>query len=327
MVIFRNFLIRMMQVIKSEKALVFIVCIGLSAISFSDPAYVQALPSDDFSQSDSQDKIDDATGSDAFGQQDVDSAPSAAPAASGKQDASTKKPVDLSPMDASAQSTLLLSRMMQVNQDFLAFESKTTDQINQLQVSNSQLSSQISQIQAANQQLDVQMTPIQTANDKFASQISQLQAANQQLTNQVSTLSAQLAIVQATVSGLAQQSANPQPHSLSSIKDFKNEIGAIPFYIIVGIFGLLIIIIFILTLPKKRKKVDAPKQDHKSDYDYLSTKEALPAKLDLARSYIVMEDFQSARCVLLEIIKDGDEAQKTAAAVLLKACEMNQSNG
>jgi FimV-like protein len=311
-----------------------LVLVGMMATSaFSDPSYVQALPSDDFSQTDSQSNTvnaDNQTGTDAFGQPDVQPS-SSTPAPDAKLASTTKNSVDLSPMDASAQSTLLLSRMMQVNQDFLAFESKTTDQINQLQAASSQLSTQMTQIQTASQQSDSLISLLQTtttqSDTQTAAQITALQKSNAQLNTQVSTLATQLAQEQAKMTQLTEQVMNIAPHRVTSLKDFKNEIGLWAFYSIVGIFSLLIVIILILLIGKKKKKIDISATDHKSDYDYLSTKEALPAKLDLARSYIVMEDFVSAKLVLSEILQAGDTEQKALAETLLKECEPKDTHG
>jgi len=53
------------------------------------------------------------------------------------------------------------------------------------------------------------------------------------------------------------------------------------------------------------------------DYDYMSTDEAIPVKLDLAHAYIDMEDFEAAKEVLLDVIKQGNKAQRDEAQQLL----------
>ena len=341
-----------------------IVClfllISFAVMGFSDPSYVQALPSDDLSQTVTQDDSFDQTGTDAFGQPVTQAAPTPAstPTPADKNASNEKKAADLSPMDASAQSTLLLSRMMQVNQDFLGFESKTSDQINQLQASTQQYASQISllqtvnqqydskitqlqtvnqqydskitQLQTVNQQYDSQITQLQTVNQQYASQINQLQTMNKQMSSQMLTLAAQLELVQSKITNITQEQADPMTLQVHSLRDFKKKMGVIPFYSIVGIFALLVIIIFLLMISlmisKKNSKEQVPQDNHKSDYDYLSTKEAIPAKLDLARSYIVMEDFEGAKHVLTEVLKEGDEEQKELAKNLLDECEPKETN-
>jgi len=264
------------------------VLAAMVSVAAADPSYVQALPSNNSAaHTDAAINQTNQTGNDAFGQQidqiqPIDASKAkAAPTAQTQTTSAATPAVAASSMDQSAQNTLLLSRVMQVNQDFLNFQSKAN------------------------------------------SQMTELQTANQQLAQQVSTLATQLQQVQNQVTSISQGSANnattAQVHTLSNIED---EIGVVPFYIIAGIFILLVVIIVLLLLPRKKSVVtEAPKADVKSDYDYLSTKEAIPAKLDLARSYIVMEDFDAAKKVLAEVLKAGDDKQQALANDLLKECE------
>ncbi|MDA0954083.1 MAG: hypothetical protein O3B26_05350, partial [Proteobacteria bacterium] len=51
---------------------------------------------------------------------------------------------------------------------------------------------------------------------------------------------------------------------------------------------------------------------------YVAPNEDAPAaKLDLARAYLDMEDFESARVVLEDVLQVGDEAQRREAQALL----------
>ena len=62
---------------------------------------------------------------------------------------------------------------------------------------------------------------------------------------------------------------------------------------------------------------EAGELSEEGDYDYMSTDEAIPAKLDLARAYIDMEDFAAAKEVLQEVLKQGDQGQRNEAQLLL----------
>jgi FimV-like protein len=255
--------------------------VAISGLSFADPNYVQALPG---ANPPKATVPANQASHDAFGQP-IDQIQSVADKPQ-KAVSQAQQPAATSSMDDSAQNTLLLSRVMQVNQDFLNFQSKTADQINQLQ------------------------------------------SANQQLAQQISTLAGQLAMLQTKMSSQAGGSVNDEAgQQTNSFRNIENEIGAVPFYIIVGIFILLVVIIVLLLFPRKKEVTEKPKEDVKSDYDYLSTKEAIPAKLDLARSYIVMEDFEAAKKVLDEVLNVGDDAQKVLANNLLKECEPEKNDG
>ena len=57
--------------------------------------------------------------------------------------------------------------------------------------------------------------------------------------------------------------------------------------------------------------------DVRDEYNFMATKQAIPAKLDLARAYIDMGDVIAARATLLEVLVNGDETQIAKARGLL----------
>lgn len=59
--------------------------------------------------------------------------------------------------------------------------------------------------------------------------------------------------------------------------------------------------------------------DLKEEYDFMNTQEAIPAKLDLARAYINMDDFLSAQQVLKEVLKKGSDSERQQAQQMLGA--------
>ena len=58
--------------------------------------------------------------------------------------------------------------------------------------------------------------------------------------------------------------------------------------------------------------------DTAGEYDFMGSSEGIPAKLDLARAYIAMEDFTAARETLAEILGEGSEEHRQEARSLLK---------
>jgi FimV-like protein len=59
--------------------------------------------------------------------------------------------------------------------------------------------------------------------------------------------------------------------------------------------------------------------DIRDEYDFMATKQAIPAKLDLARAYKDMGDTGAARTTLEEVVTQGNEAQVREARQLLSA--------
>lgn len=58
------------------------------------------------------------------------------------------------------------------------------------------------------------------------------------------------------------------------------------------------------------------------DYDFMGSQEALPAKLDLARAYIDMDDFSSAETLLREVMEKGNTGERKQAQQLLKTLKI-----
>lgn len=95
-----------------------------------------------------------------------------------------------------------------------------------------------------------------------------------------------------------------------------------------GIFGLLVLVVILLLFRRgggSSKPSQAPSDqfdtknsdDIKDEYDFMGSDEATPAKLDLARAYLAMEDYKAAKKVLDQVMKTGDDKQRTEARKML----------
>lgn len=65
----------------------------------------------------------------------------------------------------------------------------------------------------------------------------------------------------------------------------------------------------------------AESDDTKDEYNFMSTNEAIPAILDLARAYVAMEDFAQAKIALQKVIAKGNDEQRNEAKSLLLKTE------
>jgi FimV-like protein len=248
----------------------------LSMASWASSNYVQAVP-----QPAATTQAGSNATTNAFGQSLIQN-----PAAQQAAKTSGKPAAPGTSMDQSAQATLSMSRVMQVDQDFLNYQSQTNDKLNQMQANVQQLSTQITT-----------------------------------LTSQLSTLSAKVDAL--TSNQQAAQTTPPQQPATAQniVAQWEQTLGPLPFYGIIVVIALLLAILVIALFPRKKKGSDKKKEDMKTDYDYLSTKEAIPAKLDLAHSYIVMEDYEAAEAVLKEVIEQGAPEQVKRAKALQKECQ------
>ena len=79
-------------------------------------------------------------------------------------------------------------------------------------------------------------------------------------------------------------------------------------------------------IQKRRIKPLASNEDDNGDYDLMSSKEGLPAKLHLARAYCDMQDYASAKKALYDVIHYGKKSPKlvSEAKILLKKIKHNK---
>lgn len=59
-------------------------------------------------------------------------------------------------------------------------------------------------------------------------------------------------------------------------------------------------------------------EESRNEYDFMGTREAIPSKLDLARSYMVMNDHDQAYAILKTVMEKGNDEQRTEAQLLIQ---------
>jgi len=172
----------------------------------------------------------------------------------------------------------------------------------------------------------------QNANQR----IEALSQYNSQLAAKVKLMSQTLAMLNSEINQLTgslqvEQSALAQ-HGMMSGK-VGSLLGRYSDYVIYGCFVLLLMILMMMVLSMRRRRVvpvasrDASAQDDddtKSEYDFMNTNEAIPAKLDLAHAYMAMEDYPAAKQELEHILKAGTQEQKKLAQEMMAQVEKGQ---
>ncbi len=93
----------------------------------------------------------------------------------------------------------------------------------------------------------------------------------------------------------------------------------------IGVVVLLLVLMRLVRHWKAAPSVTVPpqpvspdKKDLEGDYDYLGSRESIPAKLNLARAYVAMGNYAEAQTVLAEVLASGDNKQCLEAEALLK---------
>lgn len=147
------------------------------------------------------------------------------------------------------------------------------------------------------------------------------------LSNQVQVLQQQLQQVNHAMLLLNQEVKKLSPPVMATASPKLPEVVHVPTplenltNIILWAIAIIIILALLALIWARRPKAksvpathSAPKvNDHHDDtegeYDYMGSQESIPAKLNLVRAYIAMENYDDARKVIAEVLSHGDELQ------------------
>lgn len=204
------------------------------------------------------------------------------------------------------------------------------------------------------QELESQLSQLNQANTTFQQQTDQrIDVLNQEhtvLQGKLAQLSQVLSILNQEVTQLNQQISHAQKELATNLTPAQEQQHkAMPLgshfahtienskttqYILYAILVLLLIVIMMLIPRRGGYKLQAitetggtgsgtnaanepNESDTRDEYDFMNSEEAIPAKLDLARAYMAMEDYKSARKVLDQVGKNGNDEQKAEAKGML----------
>lgn len=171
---------------------------------------------------------------------------------------------------------------------------------NQISVTNEKMNGFIQETKQYEQQTSTQLANLQR-------QARSLEATVNQLNQDLRTLTYHF--IQLTAKNKPSNKAN---YVLDAVKENALALSA-------GVLTLLLLTYLLARSfrPKKNRVKRYKETAKKDDYDFMSTKESIPSKLDLARAYIDMGDNSSAKATLQEVIEKGNENQQQEARNLL----------
>lgn len=183
--------------------------------------------------------------------------------------------------------TVLQAELTQLNQNTLLYQQKIDAQLEDLANKNQWMQQQLQQLTQA----------LRLLNQELA-QLKQMNEISHQTVKRDATVSSILTYTQQWLSGL------------------QNKLG----FTGLIIAGIIVILLLVALLLPRRKKVQRTKELDSTpiEYDYMGSQESIPAKLNLARAYIAMEDYAAARTVLDEVKQTGNQEQRQQADELYK---------
>lgn len=200
----------------------------------------------------------------------------------------SSEPAGSASVSNDGQVTLMMSKLMQLNQQLNSYQEHVNNEYSTLKQSTVDLQQQLGQLAQV----------LQTVNSK----VEQVSTTQQQLTALAARLKQQQGII-------------------VSLKSILTPIG---FYAVVAAFVFLLLLVALLAWPRKKTVVNTA-TDSKPDFDYMATADAIPVKLDLVRAYIAMGDTDAAKVALDEVlvVAKGELKQQ---ALSLQAQLGDQSN-
>ncbi|MDF1795957.1 MAG: hypothetical protein P1U63_05415 [Coxiellaceae bacterium] len=194
-----------------------------------------------------------------------------------KPNATNKKQVVAQAADS--QIAVLMSKIMQLNKEITVNQQNASQRIDNLKDTEAQLANAVQKMQGVIQSVDKQVQSLKTQHEQFSQAV---------------------------------------PHGANWADSVKQQWGAGSFYAGLGASGAALLMLIWFVWPKNRAQPKpVVRATDQSEYDFMATSEAIPAKLDLARAYLAMEDYDSAKGVCAEVFRKGDEQQKTEAQNIL----------
>lgn len=166
------------------------------------------------------------------------------------------------------------------------------------------------------------------SNENDATRIQNLMATNQAMVSAIRAINQNVTILQQQMMEL--ESLHPSQASNGLMQILQNQ-DVISLLSLGGVAILLLAMGVLIgrkvvqkaesvaALSQKRVRADVLDDDTKTEYDFMSSDEAIPAKLDLARAYIAMNDEEQARMVLTAVIEKGNQEQRSEALSLIQA--------
>ncbi|WP_157843768.1 FimV/HubP family polar landmark protein [Candidatus Coxiella mudrowiae] len=166
----------------------------------------------------------------------------------------------------------------------------------------------------------------------LSSNVQLLQQRLQNLEKAITLLNQELIqLKHATKSELSTSQTQGLKLSIAAwVTSLKKELGPSGFQMLIGGAIIILLLLTWICWPNQKKNQGNNREmrkdnlsgesvgDTEEEYDYMGSSESIPAKINLARTYIAMEDQEAARRVLKQVLQSGNKEQRKEAEELLK---------
>lgn len=189
----------------------------------------------------------------------------------------------------------------------------------------------IQKIQQSLADLQIQLQKINADFNDFKQQaavrIDAIAASNNGVETKILTLSQNLNSTEQKIATLQKAQETSQQGLVNRVSQtLENWSSYVNLEVALMILGLVIALLIWWCWHhhnKKKKMILDPTpstEASQGEYDLMNSTEGIPAKLNLARAYIEMENKGEAHNILQEVLKQGNEAQQKEAKILLDNC-------
>lgn len=171
-------------------------------------------------------------------------------------------------------------------------------------------------------QVFTQFSQVEQQNQTLQQEVSRLQQTLPQITQQMTLITEKLALnsgAALSASAMSIDQASQHFFNISPKEKLSTVIFAIAVILIAALWWPWSKASVVATGPSKRTEptINEGLVYDEEEYDFMNSREAIPAKLDLARAYIDMADYSSAQRTLQEVINLGNPVERKQAKLML----------
>lgn len=157
-----------------------------------------------------------------------------------------------------------------------------------------------------------------TFQQQASQRLTNLEDSNRAMSSAVMNINQNIAVLQQQMTTLNSARAGSEQHDFLTFMTKAGDAGYLNLMAAAVILlgsGMMIGRLLRRDNPSAQSIKNA--DDTNTEYDFMATTEAIPAKLDLARSYMAMGNYEDARLALKVALQKGNEEQRMVAESLM----------
>lgn len=166
-----------------------------------------------------------------------------------------------------------------------------------------------------------------STQQQLSDRLAAVSKQNQQLEKKLASMTKAMQQMQLVIDQIGDSSSNAAPPPAAGVNSKMVQAWK-PWLMALSVVVVLLLLLNVYSIWSARHQSTRSSSPGELDeeYDFMSTEEAIPAKLDLARAYVQMGDATQAREVLEEILASKNPDYVTQAKALMKSLSESEEN-